>query len=227
MADLEYIRQKFIERSGRIDLVGESGGSPDYSTDAGADWFINEGIRELDSLVPFPINTKQLTASLTAGNYSVSFANLRAPLEVYSDNGSDEKYELCGRTERELRDYYEKPFSQIDSGEPVYWAISHLANDAAATASMTLTILPPADATYTITAYGHFWSDTLSDNTDTNWWTVNHPGLAVLAALYMLEVSMRNREGARDWMAAITQRLSGIEFDVADREASMQTELEG
>lgn len=221
------LRTLFIKRSGRIDLVGEDAGVIDYTDDQGADSFINEGIRELDGFLPHPINTKTVEEDIVAGQTSISIPDLRAPLEIWTSNGSAERWPLNKRTQYALREAYGTTFATVDSGEPYYWAIAPAANDGTPSTSMTLSILPPADAAYTLEITGRFWSPALSADADTNWWSVNHPGLVVLAALYVHEVSMRNTAGANDWLAAIERRIRSIDYDDAERSMVDFTELAG
>ncbi len=221
------IRTKFIERSGRIDLVGEDAGNPDYEVDNGADWFINEGIRELDGYLPEPMNTKTVSESIAAGTTSLTVSGLRVPLEVWCTDSSNNRWALNKKTQRALRENYGVIFSAVDSGSPSHWAIANQAKSATPNTNMSLSILPPADTTYTMEVLGHFWSDALEDNTDENWWTVNHPGLVVLAALYALETSMRNTAGANDWLTAIERRIRAIEHDMAEGTAVDFVELAG
>lgn len=221
--DLEGIRTLFIKRSGREDLVAAG---PDYSTDNGADDFINEGIRELDNTIPFPINRKTLTSDLSAGAYSATFPLLRAPLEVYATDG-ESRWKLEQLTQKELRGMYEKPFASVDSGSPLYWAASYTPNDDTPVTSFSISVMPPLDGDYTLEVYGDFYSELLVDNTDVNWWTTNHSGLVVWAALYVLEVSMRNTEGSKDWLMAINRRIQAIDFDRAEMESAEKTEAEG
>lgn len=222
MATLLQLRTTFVQRSGRTDLA-----SADYTTDAGADWFINEGIRELDGLLPNPISRKTLTASLAASAYSVSFANLRVPINVWATDSDSDRWLLGNKTERDMRSNWETTFDLVDTGSPTYWSIGTTLNSATPSTTMALTIMPPADAIHTIEVEGYFWSTSLAVNTDTNWWSVNHPGLCYLAAQYALEVSLRNTAGMRDWMGAIELRLRGIDHDAAETEAAGNMELSG
>ena len=222
MATLLQLRTTFVKRSGRIDLA-----SADYSTDLGADWFINEGIRELDGLLPNPTCRKTLTASLAASAYSASFAALRVPISVWAVNSDGDRWLLCNKPERDLRAMYETTYANVDVGDPVYWAISSATTAATPSTTMALTIMPPAETAHTIEVEGYFWSTELAANADVNWWSVNHPGLVYLAAQYALEVSLRNTSGARDWMAAIELRLRGIDHDAAETEAAGNMELSG
>lgn len=227
MADLETIRTRLIKDSGRHDLVGVSGGEPDYSDDNGADWYINEGIRELDGLLPSPTNERYYSTSIVAGDKSVAVASLRIPKVVFVTNSDGERYSLTYKTERAMREYYEKPYADVDQGEPSFFSIAYIENSSTPSSSMTLNIMPPADGDYDVEVYGTFYSSELSDNSDVNWWTLHHPGLVVMAARYAMEVALRNTAGQNDWLNVIARRLEAIDFDQAERDSIDMTEIQG
>ena len=87
--------------------------------------------------------------------------------------------------------------------------------------------MPPVSTATTIEVYGSFYTAALSDDTDTSWWSVNHEGLLVLAALHELEVSMRNTAGANDWFVQISRNIHMIDSDLAQAESVDMTEFEG
>lgn len=225
--DLQTLRRQFIDKTGRLGLVGEDvNGDPDYAVDNGADSYINEGIRELDGLLPATINHLSMTLSLADAAYASTFPNLRSPFEVYASDGTS-RWKLEKKTQRELRECYEKPFASVDSGSPLYWAISHKASTDTPSTATIINTMPPATPGHDIELIGSFYSEPLVDNADENWWTVNHSGLVILAALYCLEVSMRNTEGSKDWMQAISLRIRSIDHDLAEAESADKTEAEG
>lgn len=64
-------------------------------------------------------------------------------------------------------------------------------------------------------------------NVDTSsYWTLNMPEAVVFAALTRLEESYRNREGARDWLEALSSIISGVDADVMNLEAGQSTQME-
>lgn len=99
---------------------------------------------------------------------------------------------------------YDSLLSGIDTGNKGYTAIL---------------IAPPADGEYLIDTFGLFYSDSLNDDTDDNYWTVIHPELVIMSSLAMIEKFSRNKEGANDWIEAIREELFGIDKDMADEEA--------
>lgn len=67
----------------------------------------------------------------------------------------------------------------------------------------------------------------LSNDSDTSWWTLEAPETLITAALYELELSYRNTEGARDWLGGIDNDLDGMEKDVISEEITGVDQMEG
>ena len=76
--NLLQLRTKFRSLSGRFDLVNE-----DF-TDNGADFFINEGRKYLDSLYETQKSWASCFRFLEIGKFSVSFPYCRAIKEVWA-----------------------------------------------------------------------------------------------------------------------------------------------
>jgi hypothetical protein len=49
-------------------------------------------------------------------------------------------------------------------------------------------------------------------------WTEMHEMILVWAGLYMLEVSYRNTNGAKDWLAAIQREIISLDMDGVEEE---------
>lgn len=79
-------------------------------------------------------------------------------------------------------------------------------------------LVPGANATFTIEVLARFYSGTLTSDSDTTPWSVNHSYESTLAALACLEASYRNTQGYQDYVNVIQQRLSRIDRDLADDE---------
>lgn len=62
---------------------------------------------------------------------------------------------------------------------------------------------------------------------DEVFWTLNHPDIAVKAALQRLEVSYRNMAGANDWMASLIQDLQELGMDILEETVAGINEMEG
>jgi hypothetical protein len=253
--DMEYkdLRRKFVEMSGRYDLVNANW------TDNGADFFINAGQKHLDRMLDLGKSKARLTKSLTAGTVLVTTTGLRAIKEVWVSNSSG-MYELFPQSIANLRAYYAGKFSEATAGAPEYYApavlrpfpdttvaadiagfydiedlILHVA--IAGTGHWTyngIVVMPPADGTYTLSLWGLFYSPTLlatlSGSTWTqtkSFWTEEHPETLLMAALYKLEVFYRNTEGAKDWSGAMKEDMLGMDHDFVEEDLNGPSQIGG
>lgn len=363
--NLQELRERFVKMVGNNNLVGRrtSGGvtTVDYSVDNGADFYINEGVRVLDEILPWPGSYRREELDLDSGEYSISVPRLRSIEKAIAvlDSDSDSTYELRLRTLKELYTAYKEPFENVDAGCPVFiargaveqittallgaelvengdfsdgttgwtvgtdWSLSGSSMVVAAGAdtverllmrelserivgstakvviNVTFTatpvsetnrlwfdigstnlgviqlgsitssgeheidvfideidfvavragvdfegsvseisiknrvldsqppvlVLPPADANYTVYLYGNFWSETLEENTDTNYWAANYPGLVLLAAAVWHEVTLRNMSGANDWRKELDRRLLLLDNDAAQEDTERERYL--
>ena len=87
---------------------------------------------------------------------------------------------------------------------------------------------PLLDQEYTLNLTGAFYSRTLRENEDSNFWTEVHPDLLALTTAYILEGRMRNRQGQAEWLQAIEDRIHLIEVAFVEREmVGQEMELNG
>lgn len=250
---LLQIRQKFVELSGRYDLVSSA---TTFTPDNGANFFIQAGQRLLDNL-----HEKQLAwykKNLTVGQGVVDVKFCKAIKEVWIANSE-------GRTKLDkvdlgwLRENYGKPLASLDQGDPLYYAVgvNKLSPDqitltAGAGVSVytgqftygfediifadelsegyqhtSVLIAPPTDEVKTVEILGQFFSVTLSSDSQVNFWTEQYPELLLKAALYQLETFYRNTEGARDWFNAMDLDLTGLDKNLVDEEVTDFDQREG
>ena len=57
------------------------------------------------------------------------------------------------------------------------------------------------------------FGDTLTDDSDTSYWSEEYPELLIFASCYMMEVFYRNREGMADWMSSMNTILDEVDWD--------------
>jgi len=238
---LAEIRALFESRSGRSDLVKESG------ADDGADFFIQSGQRMLDRMVGMTQSFARSFKTLEIGDYYAIFKGCRAVKEVWISN-SDGRTELVKVSLSNMRTvYYDDAPDEITSGDPVNYCLislrtypdadnviidylyDHLLEDDATEdyEYNGIIISPPPDEASQLEVFGLFYSPPLSSDSDTSYWTVNHPEILLMAALYHLEVSYRNTEGANDWLGAIGIQLAEIEKDWVEGDIVGVTQIEG
>jgi len=87
--------------------------------------------------------------------------------------------------------------------------------------------MPPTDEAIILEVHGLWYCKHMTENTDNNYWSVNHPDALVAAACYVLEVMNRNTEGMKDWTRAITKLTTGIEMDMVEEESYNVTAIRG
>jgi len=251
--DYEALRERFVELSGRYDLVDSSW------NDSGADFFINAGQRYLDRLVEHQKSLARSYNAITAGDVHVKVADLEAVKEVWVVN-ADGKHKLIKKTITELRDTYYECWTEIPRNIPKYYALAVFrpspdeSSDDDLSAHLDTTdiittvdedgpghytyngvvFMPPADGGYTLTVWGKFMSPKLTAKvTDSTWvqtrsyWTEVHPDILIEAALMKLEGFYRNTEGLKDWNNFLSLDLLSLDRTLADQEMSDVFEMEG
>lgn len=252
--DYKDIRLKFVELSGRYDLIKPSG------EDNGADFFINSGQKMLDRAQDTGKAKARLTKSLTAGTVLVTTVGLRAVKEVWVSN-ADGMLTLSPCEIGWLREYYRKKLSDVDSGAPAYFAptVVRPFPDTATSTDLTglydiedlilyttspsvsghwtyngIIVMPPPDVAYTLSLWGLFYSPTLSATlSGSTWtqtksfWSEEHPDTLLLAALYKLEAFYRNTEGAKDWQNALEVDLGGMDKDAVEEDLNGVSQMGG
>ena len=218
--NLREIRDEFIRRSGRYDLITEDG------SDAGANFFIQSGARFLDRRSNLDATRKGITVELcdTAGRvyvkdcwliHRVSCQMLQSWLPctkvhavrglacVLANPGRPAFY--AEKTERYIPDpstsaafLNNAPASAFDRQD---MACHHI----------MLELWPRPTQPCTVRVEGCFYSEPLLQDEDHNVWSERFPDTLIKAALYQLEIFYRNTEGAQDW-------LNSIQLDLTDAE---------
>lgn len=240
------VRDKCIKRSGRYDLGTITEGST-AGTDAGMNWYINEGLKMLERRFTNMQSRAKRVGVLAVGEYLKIFPQARVIEDVWLIDSAGESFPVIRKEYQQIRDYYNERLSVMDNGTPAYWAPAsvkidpNLTIDEATFAiddmdelvlSNTLgangiVFAPPTDTEYTIEILGKFYSSPLSNDLDTNLWTENYEGLLIRAAMYQIELDHRNTEGARDWLAGIDNEIIGIDMDEVMFDTEEINEMEG
>lgn len=220
------VRKQFVVRSGRYDLVGENW------VDAGADFFIQSGQRFLDrrsnvraGFEAVHVGTLKAGDSFlempacwlirkveALGEYSRTWYPLHRlhsrEATRYAFRHVSVPYHYVLASKRILPRVAPQPASAIEAPADAF-PFQELLGDT--WSQLTLEVLPVPSVTTTIRVDGFFYSDPLTQDADTNYWTLTHPDTLIKAALYNLEVFYRNTEGAQDWLSSIQLDLVDIE----------------
>jgi hypothetical protein len=242
---LTDVRNLVVEFSGRADL--------DATPWTTLHMFINRGQKLLDRLCGEGKLKARYFVDIVQGQIIASFPNCRAIKEVWV-SGADGRTKLEKADIKLIRDLYDEDPATLDQGTPDYYAPAVLrAIGNSATKPETLTPsgynqhwalddvlssswytyngvmwMPPADAAYTLEVWGLFDSIPLdSTNVTGSFWTEVEPLMLAYAALYYMEISYRNTEGAKDWLAAITGDTTEIVKDVIEEEISDLDDMKG
>ena len=240
-SSLSDIRDMFVELSGRTDLI-------QAGIVADADFFINQGCRELDRRLFGGKTEARYTIDLAAAQILVPIPDCRAIKEVWLYTSTDKVQLTKADDLLEMKKYYSEPKTGITASEPfVYfpvnarpypstitigdynqqWVFEDIITSAHEGYNAILISPPPDSSDYTIQILGTFYSDALTGDNDYNYWTVTHPLLLVQAALYKLEQMYRNTEGAKDWDSAIDKTMIQLNSDWIEEEIAEIDCMEG
>lgn len=216
------LRTEFVKKSGRYDLVDES------FADDGADFFIQAGQRLLDRFGDFgsgQIGEWQTLLQPNAVEFIVR--NCWSISSIYSRPDTSSVWYKLTHTYS-----FETPKCLL-SNEQMYTlvpiasfpklkdapassislpasALSH-SSDFPETQAIRVKLLPAVHQKTLIRVVGHFHSEPLLLDSDTNFWSQRWPETLLKAAMYELEVFYRNSEGAKDWYEAILVDMHNLE----------------
>jgi len=239
---LVEIREAFVRRTGRYDLVVDT---TDWA-DNGADFYIQAGSRMLDRLEEHEKSKAKTFVTLAVGDWYAVFQECRAILDVWIA-GDEYRKKLQLRDIDTMRAYYNDLPTNIDNEVPEYYSPALLRTyplgtkitvdewqdttfeiaDKADYEYNGVIFMPPADDAYVLEVQGYFYAKKLTDDAHVNYWSAAHPEILVMGASYILELMYRNTEGAKDWMTGIKQLLSDLGKDFVEEQASGVNQIRG
>jgi len=229
--NLLQMRTKFRELSGRFDLV-----NADFS-DNGADFYINAGRKYLDRLDETQKSWASCFRLMKAGTFSVSVPHCRAIKEVWVANGDVGRWQLEKHSLQDLIEGYLTGLpSSRTTGTPLYYSpclTRYIPEDATvedieafigfvevpsgdAHGYNSILVNVPTDLQLMVDIRGLFYSHELTEDTDTNYWSSQHPMLLYMAAMRYVEVTSRNTQGVKDWSSAIAIDMQQLGFDLVE-----------
>lgn len=220
--NLLEVRTLLVKQSGRYDLVvsGTSFQNNEEGFGGGADAYLKTAQKWLDQKVSAPLNEFELSVSLATGAFTTSLANVRAVKAVAVVDSVDGTMRYLPRkTPQAIRSAYgdeNGSLAGVDRGEPNVWCLGFASSPT--TPAVKLITMPPTDRAYELKVEALKYSSALSNDTSESFWTVQYPQVLIWAALYFLEVSYRNSQGARVWLAHIQEFLDNIDNDLVEQE---------
>jgi len=218
------IKLAFRQASGRYALIGPDG------EDLGGGKFIRAGQAMLDQMLPRIWNSRVKTGTLDAGEYLLEFAEVRSIEKVWLIT-ADGRYPLERVAESRILETFPDLSDLAVRGVPAYWAqtIRTEYSPSERTGGMVrgVLIVPPTDVDCRIEIEAVCYSSLGTEDDDISFWSNSYPMTLVHAACYQLEVFYRNTEGAKDWMAAITPVIEGLDNDEVRNTLSERMAMEG
>ena len=213
---LKEIRKQFIEQSGRYDLgIQQTDGT---FLDNGANYYINAGLRMLGGLIDVPAAEYIKTANIVAGENTISIPKVATVTKLmYRTNGGTDEggwfpiiyvpfYEFINTYPDALNDDAD---TSSYTGIECFTVMSDIDNSALFASRSIVLNSKMTDALEF--KYMYTLIQSLSAETDINFYTVNYPELVVDASCYRLEAGYRNTEGMKDWMNAMRPTLDAID----------------
>ncbi len=232
------VRQKFIESTGRYDLVTDI----TSWADNGADWFIRAGQRYLDRELEIGRHKARYFTKLLPNHHSIHIPYARVIEKVY-------RLEVDSRTRLEeatigtLIEWFDEDTEELILGAPQCYAplLTKIAPDSdlsyvsgvfanasyESDAHAGLFFGVKADTTYGIEVEGLFYSPSLTLDTDKSYWTEEHPEILVASAFLSLERFYRNFEGVKECKAVVDDLVRQLNFDAVAQEIVNIVRMEG
>jgi hypothetical protein len=239
--NLLQIRTKFRELSGRYDLVND-----DFS-DNGADFFINEASKWLDKTIETSKSWASYMAIVTANSWYLSFPTARAVKEVWISTTTGRWQLRKQRLQDLIAAYYSTPPALIESGTPLYYSPTvtrYIPEDITpatlATFAAFIGIIPsmatdynaiifssPVDVSALIEVKGLFYSFTLTNDDDENYWSKVNPLLLIQTAMRQTHLISGNKAMLDIVNGGISDDLMKLDKDLVEQEIAGIDQMEG
>lgn len=238
--NLMEFRKLFRQLSGRHDLVEDDGSD----AGRGLGTFINEGRKFLDRLDETQKSWGVVFADLALGEVYVTIRQCRAIKEVWAASATEGRWQLEKSDLQDLMDEYLMSLpAEMDSGTPLYYspAITRVVPSSDAPASfeqfMGYVAVPghdynavlvncPTSEAITLIVNGLFYSDALTDDTDENYWSAEHPLLLYMSTMRQIEVINRSTQGVNDWTNAILVEMKQLGMDLVEELIAEVTQID-
>jgi hypothetical protein len=119
------LREALVKETGDYSLVGVDGnGDPDYTVDAGADYWIDKGILALCDLAPNLIGDTGQEFTLAVGEHVLALTRCNEVSYVRVTDPDGNEIVVERKEYQWLRDNYKKPLGTVEHGAPEYWALA-------------------------------------------------------------------------------------------------------
>lgn len=235
---LSDLRTRLGKLSGRFDLTVDD---PDLAT-----FFLNEGSKFLDRHSETQKTWASNYSYVSVGGWYVEIPSCRAIKELWVANSEGNRWQLEKIDIQEmLSDIMPQLASLLTTGNPLYYspAVTRQVPEGGTlppgSASYmdvlvstgypytAVIIAPPPDEQLLVDVRGLYYSAELVEDGDSNYWSEEHVGILMKAALREIEVFNRNRQGVNDWEAAIDVDIASVNKDLVEELVAEVDEMEG
>ena len=210
---LAEILSQFRSLSGRYDLCSADGvDAKAAGTNPGALFFVNAGQRWLESKIDLRQSRRVFTQALTAGTYSYDlsvYVEKIHGIRIADEDGVFSELPLARYDYDTFLFNYPDLATTTDSGIPVAYAEYPVNREGSSYGLTRLYVGPIPDATYTLHIDADVGLGELGTVTS-NVWTLLYPDVLILAALFALELFMRNVEGANGYEQSLSCGLPSL-----------------
>ena len=233
--NLYEARRTLASLSGRYDLV------EDDTTEL-VDFFINEGSKYLDRITEVQKTWATHFRYMTVADWNVQFPYCRAVKEVWVAT-TEARWQLEKRDlQWMLANLMTELVTNLDTGNSLYYSpfltkyippvpagISQYIDRITTEGDRfnAVLILPPPDVQILVEVKGFFHADELLDKDDTNYWSIAHPSLLIMAALREVEVYNQNTSKIKLWNESIKTSTDEINKDLVEEIIAETDQMEG
>lgn len=233
------VRKKFVQFSGRYDLVQDT----TNWVDSGANWFIQAGQRYLDRMLDVDKHVARFFTTIQAGKHSLQIPLARVIYQVFLVKDSGEAIELCLIQPSEMQRIWSASASErvpttprsytplvIRIGEQsdfdtIPGLYANVSYEAYEYKGITFGVI--SDKDYGIDVKGLFYSQPLTADNSQSLWTEVHDDILVQASLMTLERFYRNFDGLKESKASVDDLIRQLDMDAVAQQIVTITKLEG
>lgn len=179
---------------------------------------INAAQDRLDRMFDYPQKHRVTDQALAVNGWYVVLSRCIALERIrYTDSTGEDQGTIDHATYDWILNHYPE-LGDEDSDGPLYWAYDEIEDS---TDEITIIVMPPTDEAITLNIRGEFLAESLSDSTDTSYWTSNHPNTLILMTMVTIYENRKILETAERLLTLVNRQLVEIDQQNISRELSM------
>lgn len=236
--NLKAFRKFLVTQAGRYDLVND-----DFS-DNGIDSFIIAGSKYLDNLNETQKSWGVSYQNLAIDEISISLPYCRAIKEVWAISSTEGRWEVEKKDFKDLMDEYLAALpSEMESGTIEYYSpcITRIIPSTTTLSSYQenlsyisvagneyngILFNVPTSEAISIMVSGLFYSNPLTSDTSSNYWTDEHPILLYMSTMRQIEIITGTTQGLKTWEASIATEMRLLGMNLIEEEIAKIDRME-